>query len=103
MEKIPEQIFNKELYDKYHDKITSLLESEKWQEIQEKIERFGNHLITTYGRPDVSRYALWHALIGSTIVQEMSYVNADDLSGPDSIASFINGLYDEYKDYLPKE
>ncbi len=105
MEKIPEPLFSRELFEDYKKKVGRLLHIENPQvheEVYREIAAFASMLRNTYRREDLGKLALFHVLAGSTIVSEMS-VNGDDLSGPDSIAHFIDNLMEEHKDYLPSQ
>jgi len=103
MEKIP-HIYNPELYAKYiaqrHE--LALIEDEgALIDLVDELPRFAKDLLKKYGE-DVRHIALFHALVGSTIGSDTT-ITGDDLEGPDSIAKFLDGIYDKYKKYLPKE
>ncbi len=101
-EKLP-QLFNQELFDRYKLKMNELLLVENsaiYAEIESEIQKFVIKLKETYGDRR-GRFALWHVLAASTIAPEMT-VDGDDLSGPDSIAAFIDYLTEKYKDHLPR-
>ena len=103
MEGIP-HIYNQELYNKYllqRHELASIENDDVFTELVDALPGFAGYLIKKYGE-EVRHLSLFHALAGSTIGPDTT-ITGNDLEGPDSIAKFLDGIYDKYKHYLPKE
>lgn len=96
MEKFPEApIYNKELIKKYKEKLNELMSNvSEFDSFYAEIFNKAEELRSSYGE-NVGKYAMYHALSGSTIWGDIP-ITADDFPGEDSIAKFIDGLEKKY-------
>jgi hypothetical protein len=67
------------------------------QGMEDEIGAFVDTLKKKYGNPGVEKYAMWHALAGSSIdPKREALISNDDFPGDDSVEKFVNDLVNRY-------